>query len=266
MNNNNELQVQSTNYMVELEDTDKMCQLLMKTKYYETIGATGVFAIIQTAKALGINPIQALQGGLYYFKGKIEMSARMMGALIRSRGHSFTISKIDNTTCTINGKRADTKDAMAASFSVDEAKKAGIYKASWITYPQDMLYARTLSRLARRLFPDIIGNCYVEGEINLDKVVDDVNTVTDTPEITIIEKKDVRSSEEIHALNDVFNVIPEYKKEIELFLRKKEILSFQDMPKEMYTKVLKRAKEKIQDLMNSLKEKYTVEEMEVANV
>ena len=262
--NNNEVEVKATNFLVEIEDTNKMCKLLLQTPYYKTIGEAGVFAIIQTAKSLGINPIQALQGGLYYFKGKIEMSARMMGALIRSRGHSFTISKIDNTTCTINGKRADTHDAMAASFSIDEAKKARIYVNSWITYPQDMLYARALSRLARRLFPDVVGNCYIEGEINVAKVVDDVNSVEET---STIEKKDVRTTEEVHALNDVFNVIPEYKKEIELFLRKKEILSFQDMPKEMYSKVLKRAKEKIKVYMNSLKDKYSNDDiMEAANV
>jgi len=262
MNNNNE--VQSTNYMVELEDTNKMCEQLLKTKYYNDIGQTGVFAIIQTAKSLGINPIQALQGGLYYFKGRIEMSARMMGALIRSRGHSFTISKIDDSTCTINGKRIDSKDSMAATFTITEAKKAGIYKNTWVSYPQDMLYARTLSRLARRLFPDIIGNCYVEGEINTDKDLHAIecNAIAESP---VIEKKDVRTVEEIHALNDVFNVVPEYKKEIELFLRKKEILSFQDMPKEMYSKVLKKAKEKIKTYMDSLQEQFSDTDIEVAN-
>jgi hypothetical protein len=29
-----------------------------------------------------------------------------------------------------------------------------------------MLFARSISRLARQLFPDVIGNCYVEGEVS----------------------------------------------------------------------------------------------------
>jgi hypothetical protein len=261
----NDTITQTTNYLSEIEDTNKMCALLLKTKYYSDIGSTGVFSIIQTAKSLGINPIQALQGGLYYFKGKIEMSARMMGALIRSRGHSFTISKIDNTTCTINGKRIDSKDSMAATFTMDEAKNAGLNSIPWKIYPQDMLYARALSRLARRLFPDIIGNCYVEGEINTDKPTNHNDNHNDTQIVGAVTiESDRRTEQEVTDLLDVFNVVPDYKKKIELFLRKNDILELSDMPKEMYSKVLKAAKVKVQEYMAILQDKFSGE-LEVVN-
>ena len=56
---------------------------------------------------------------------------------------------------------------MSASYRIEEAQKAGLIKAGsgWMKNPQDMLFARAISRLARRIAPDIIGGCYVEGEI-----------------------------------------------------------------------------------------------------
>jgi len=242
--------VKQSNYLTELKDTQDMCSLLMKTPHYSKMKAEGIFAIIQTAKSLNINPIQALQGGLTIINGKVEMGARMMAALIRSQKHSITRdSKSDDTICILHGKRNDTKDCWTESFSIEEAKKAGIYRGVWITYPRDMLYARALSRLARQLFPDIIGNCYVEGEIK-----DDPNIIADknySEDVEIIQAPlDQRTKEEVEELESLLAEVPNYKTDIDSFLARKNILDYIDMPKEMYTKVLENAKQKIAELLN----------------
>jgi hypothetical protein len=48
------------------------------------------------------------------------------------------------------------------------AQKAGLIKekGGWKRTPEDMLYARCVSRLARQLFSDVIGIGYIEGEIS----------------------------------------------------------------------------------------------------
>ncbi len=66
-----------------------------------------------------------------------------------------------------HGKRVDTSDIWTEIFSIDDAKRAGIYRegTGWTKYPRNMLFARALSNLARMLFPDVIQGCYVEGEL-----------------------------------------------------------------------------------------------------
>jgi hypothetical protein len=90
----------------------------------------------------------------------------MMNGMIRKAGHKLEITST-KAACSIRGTRNDTGETYVASFSVDDAKNAGLFKAGggWDKYPEDMCFARALSRLARRLFPDVIGTAYVEGEI-----------------------------------------------------------------------------------------------------
>jgi hypothetical protein len=103
---------------------------------------------------------------MYFVNGKVELSANAMNYMIRSKGHSITKdAKSTPLVCILHGKRIDNGDTWVASFSIDEAKRAGIYKNTWEKYPEDMLFARALTRLARQLFPDVIKGCYVEGEI-----------------------------------------------------------------------------------------------------
>lgn len=158
----------------EIEQTTELCKKLMQTPYYKKVGGEGIFAIVESAKSLGISPLKALNGGMYFVKGKVEMSSRLMNSLIRSKKHSITKDKRSNdTVCILHGKRADNGDTWTESFSIEEAKKAGIYQHSWIKFPRDMLFARALSRLARQLFPDVIQDCYVEGEISLDSDINE---------------------------------------------------------------------------------------------
>lgn len=167
---------EETNAMVMIEQTKELCSKLMQTPHYKKMGAEGIFAIVQKAKAVGVDPLDALNGGMYYVQGKVEMTASMMNDLIRRKGHSITKDKkSDEKVCILHGKRRDNNDTWSESFSIDDAKQAGIYRNQWLKYPKDMLFARALSRLARQLFPDVIKGCYVEQEIAMaiEKVEDE---------------------------------------------------------------------------------------------
>lgn len=150
----------------EIEQTQRMAAALMRTPHYAKIGEVGVFTIVQKAKSIGIPVLDALNGSMYFVNGKVELSANAMNYMIRSKGHSITKdAKSNSGICILHGKRIDNGDTWVASFSIEEAKKAGIYKNVWEKYPEDLLFARALTRLARQLFPDVIKGCYVEGEI-----------------------------------------------------------------------------------------------------
>jgi hypothetical protein len=128
-----------------------------------------IFMILLSARELGVSPMLALNGGLWNIQGKVEISARLMNSLIRRAGHTMQITST-RTECTIVGMRADTKEVHTEVFTLEMAERAGIAKGNvWQKYAEDMLYARCMSRLARRLFPDVIGTSYVEGELSESK-------------------------------------------------------------------------------------------------
>jgi hypothetical protein len=121
--------------------------------------------VLLAARELGISPMLALNGGIWNIQGKIEISARLMNSMIRRAGHTMAIEST-RTECVITGMRADTKEIHTEIFTMEMAERAGLASGNvWKKYPEDMLYNRCMSRLARRLFPDVIGTAYVEDEI-----------------------------------------------------------------------------------------------------
>lgn len=175
-----------------------MAKQAVESKFYRNVGdSSAVMTIMLSARELGISPMAALNGGLNIINGKVEISARMMNALIRRAGHSLNTIKSTDTECEITGKRSDNGDSESASFSLEDAKQAGLVKpgGGWSKYPSDMLYARTLSRLARRLFPDVIGCAYVEGEISGEKASMGVRAKEETEILTDAETIEVKVNE-----------------------------------------------------------------------
>ena len=124
-----------------------------------------------------------------------------MNSRIRKAGHSVLVDpKSDHKICILHGKRADNGDTCTAQFTIGEAERIGLTKSgAWKNYPEDMLFCRALSRLGRRLFPDLIGECYVEGEID-DKRLNDPKYTISEEEAAELQKlrdeKDAREKDE----------------------------------------------------------------------
>lgn len=140
-----------------------------ESQMYRHIGKEqGIMMIILAAREYNIPPAMALNGGLKIINGQVEMSARIMESLIRRMGHQIKKVKHDTEICILRGTRCDTGESEEEEFTFQEAKDAGIVKegGGWYKWRKDMLYARALSRLARRLFGDVIGVGYVQGEIS----------------------------------------------------------------------------------------------------
>jgi hypothetical protein len=152
----------------EIHSMEKLAKYALDSKFFDKMGGIGgIFSIMMYAKELGLSPIQSLFGGMHNVMGKIEIAPVQMNAMIRRAGHRLDILEHDNNKCTIKGTRKESGETCTITFTIMDAKTAGIFKegSGWTKYPSDMLFARTISRLARRLFPDVIGCMYVEGEI-----------------------------------------------------------------------------------------------------
>jgi hypothetical protein len=246
--------------LADIQSTNKMCQALMQTPHYKKIGLEGMFAITQKARTLNVNPLDALNGGLYFVNGKVEMSSQMMIQLIRQAGHSVTKDKrSDDTICILHGKRKDNGDTWTESFSIEDAKRAGIYKNVWEKYPRNMMFARALSNLARQLFPDTIKGCYVEGEISSHSF-DSKEGQGDSLEQVQVEVQKAKlddlpriSDKQCEELEALIGEDTEYLDTILSYIHKKyKAVCLRDMPLEVYERAYTTALHKYEERQNSL--------------
>jgi hypothetical protein len=128
-----------------------------------------VLAVIQHAMALDIQLAVAIDNLVFSDTGVGGMRARLMHALILRAGHTITVTHHDDRICRMVVKRADGHRGGGAQWTVAEAQRAGLFtkdRSPWHAYAQDMLWARCLSRLARRYCPDVIAGFYVAEELD----------------------------------------------------------------------------------------------------
>lgn len=232
----------------ELDSISSTCKKLMQTKHYAAIGEAGICAIMARAKALGIHPFEALNGGFHCINGKVGMSTEMMAALVRQKGHSITKDPRSNAElCILHGKRADNGDTWTCTFSRADAEAAGLWNsATWRKYPQVMLYNRCMSMLFRQLFPDLsLGAGYVEDELKEITRTDEYASIPlpSAIDIPVIAKPEEPrpSKDQIAILKMVLNKCSEEFRENERANFK--FKSFEEMPLDEFEVLLARAKD-----------------------
>lgn len=171
----------------EIKSVKEMASLAAQSPFFKSLGgAGGVFSIMMYARALGLDPWQCIFGGMQCIQGRVEVAPVMLNALMRKAGHRIDVVESTDRVCILKGTRGDSGETVTVGFSIDDAKRAKIYKGAWETYPSDMCWARALSRLCRRLCPDVVGPSYTEGEIPVAEQCDDIPVPAEkTPEQAI---------------------------------------------------------------------------------
>lgn len=202
----------------ELKSYQIVATIASNNPHWRKLGGNGkpdeivatILSVMLLARELGFSPMQAVSGGINNIQGKFEISARLMNQAIRSRGHKMQQKNLTDEICVLWGKRKDTGEEMEVAYHIEEARRSGLVRdgSPWKKTPQDMLFARAISRLARRLFPDCIGSCYIEGELQESiqgKIIDPIEipkkeefdlaiepeTYLELPEDVISERVDV---------------------------------------------------------------------------
>lgn len=218
------VQTSLQNSIQSVQNLKELSKMLMDTPHYKKYGAEGVFAIVSMANSLEIDAMEALNGALYYLNGKVGMSAELMARLVRRAGHSIQKDpKSDDTICILHGKRKDTGDTWSSSFSIMDAKRAGIYKNTWEKYPAAMCYNRAMTFLFRQLFADLAKSAgYLpeeleeikESELKRDEKVK-------TIEIPQVEKKFLSVPQQAE-VKKIFEELPEVKSKVLTVLKMKD--------------------------------------------
>jgi hypothetical protein len=112
--------------------------------------------------------------------GRPALAAHLQLALLRRGGIKILESESTSTRAIIRAERRDTGEIATVEWTVEEAERAKdrkgkplTDKANWRNYPADMLWARCVGRLTRRLGSDLVaGMPYTAEEIaDFDDVV-----------------------------------------------------------------------------------------------
>ncbi len=217
----------------ELTVYQVMAKQAANSKFFANLGSEGgILSIMLYARELGLPPVQCLFGGMNNIQGKIELSPRLMNSMIRKAGHKLEIIESTHLICKIKGTRSDTKEVYEASYAIAEARMAGIFKTggAWEKHPSDMLFKSCLSRLARRLFPDVISTAYVENEVESEIIDAEIVPEAKPPVSEFIPP--------IHAL-EIRNRLESNKGIVKDFFHEFHIEKVTDLRKEDYQGALK---------------------------
>ncbi len=116
-----------------------------------------VLAAFIRSSDLGVPPFVGISQ-MHVISGRVGISAELMRALILRAGHELQVTHSDSGRCVIRGRRSGWSDWTSASYTIEEAARAGDVKRNpnYGTRPADMLLARATTRLARMVFADVI--------------------------------------------------------------------------------------------------------------
>jgi hypothetical protein len=115
-----------------------------------------VTACVLYGAEIGIGPMQAL-AKIDIVKGRPAPRAELARALALAAGHEVWVEKSTNTSVTVSGRRRNSDHVMTVTWTMDDAKRAGIAGQQYQKYPRQMLLARASAELVRQLCPDALG-------------------------------------------------------------------------------------------------------------
>lgn len=144
-----------------------MVEAIKPSPFFSNLGgAPGMLSVMLFCKIIDIPFMVGLMGGVHNIKGRCFIAPQTAAMKIRKAGHSIKIVRADDEACEIHGKRKDTGEEYIATFTIHDAKKAQLVKqdGGYEKNPSDMLFARAMGRLSRRLFIDVVMGAPLLGE------------------------------------------------------------------------------------------------------
>lgn len=172
-----------------MEQVVAFCEMLSKSGYFhDARSAPQAFVKIMYGRELGISPIVSMKNIFVDDRGGISLSAGLIaGKILNSARYTYQVIETTALRCEIaffrimsNGERVlcgpnialTIAQARASNMHMQWSSKEGAFKekATWKNYPEDMLFARCLTRGQRRYCPDLfLGPAYTPDELAGDR-------------------------------------------------------------------------------------------------
>lgn len=152
--------------MLRLSETLAKARTAIPYRLRENPG--DIVAIMQHAVDLDIGLSTAWDNLVFNPDGVGGMRARLMHALLIRAGHHVQPVHADDKIVRMFLRRGDGGPSGGAQWTLAEAIRNRLTekdRSAWIGYPGDMLWARCLSRVARRWAPDVVLGFYAAEEL-----------------------------------------------------------------------------------------------------
>jgi hypothetical protein len=171
----------------QFDNLQRAAVALHKSGYFKDLVSEAQAVVkVMAGAELGLPPFASMTG-IHIVQGKPVLGANLLATLIHNSGrYSYRIKQCDSDACILvwyeNGQAVGE-----SGFTMKEAQAAGLTgKDNWKKYPSDMLFARAISRGARRFAPGVFGGSAVYTADELDshadsQVIDGEATVIEHP-------------------------------------------------------------------------------------
>ena len=127
-------------------------------------------AAILFGATLGFDPMQSSRQ-VYVIHGQAALYARAMAALVMSAGHEVWTVSSSPESVTVNGRRRGSEHVETSTWTADRAKRAEYTSnAKYRTNPEEMLYAKAVSEVCRKIAPDVLNGVYSVEEMRMERV------------------------------------------------------------------------------------------------
>jgi hypothetical protein len=151
-----------------MKDAITLAKNMFDSRMFNYGTPQAVLSTVMLGRELGL-PAMASLRGVHIIEGRHALSAQLMVALILKSGLAeyFEPVEFDATHAIWETKRKGARKAITMEHTIEMATTAGLVKpgSNWVKVPIDMLNSRCPSRLARMVYPDIVGGLYTPDEL-----------------------------------------------------------------------------------------------------
>jgi hypothetical protein len=163
---------------------------IVPTEYKAKPG--NILVALGMGQSVGLNPMQSLQS-ICVINGKPSMWGDAVLGIVKNSGlEEYTEETYEpsSQTATCKTKRRGDPVEVVRSFSMDDAKRAGLLgKTTWQSYPRRMLQCRARAWALRDKYPDLLKGLQVREEVE-----DYTDTTAETPEPLPLRKSELSAS------------------------------------------------------------------------
>jgi hypothetical protein len=155
----------------QYDQMERAAVALQKSGYFkDVVSQAQAIVKVMAGAELGLPPFASMSG-IFIIQGKPVLGANILATLVKNDPrYDYKVKICTHLICTLTWFE-DGKQVGESTFTIEEAKTAGLTdKDNWRKFPSDMLFARAISRGARRFAPGIFGGSpvYTPDEMGVD--------------------------------------------------------------------------------------------------